>query len=365
VTKRIVLLGPTGYTGRLVAENLVRQGVEFTAASRDLDRLDSMLESMGADHVSTVEADLSDPNHLFNLAAPENVLLNCVGPFDLFSMPLVRAVAESGGIYLDVTGEESFVARSQSELDPVARKNGALVVHACAFESALADFLAEIACHGQERLSRLSSYYWHARALMSPGTRLTARLASLSRGHIYRHGAFVPFSRDGMQKDSSFPFLRKGETAVYTPYPEIRFWPSRYDLEEAASFLITNRSGVGIMGHRTARERTIEEILAWHERTVRPGPSRKERNQDEFTVTVLAEALDGKRSYAQMSGRDPYGFSAAMLVWGCTQITEGYSRTGLTGVRSPCEVFGAEAFLIDSVDWPFELSLSTGALPEA
>ena len=60
-----------------------------------------------------------------------------------------------------------------------------------------------------------------------------------------------------------------------------------------------------------------------------------------------------------MTGVDPYGLTAAIIVWCCAKL--GAMKEGPSGVLSPSEVFSADEFFDEAVQWP-EFNLKLNAL---
>ncbi|MFE3447531.1 saccharopine dehydrogenase family protein [Nonomuraea sp. NPDC059194] len=129
----IVLLGATGFTGALTAEYLagaVPPGCRWALAGRDRAKL----EALGLD-VPLLHADVTDPASLDALAGQARVVATTVGPYLRYGEPLVKACAQAGTHYVDLTGEPEFVDRMFVRYDGLAARTGAKIVHACGFES--------------------------------------------------------------------------------------------------------------------------------------------------------------------------------------------------------------------------------------
>lgn len=107
MTSRITLFGATGYTGGLVLEALLRQGVRPTIAGRNPAALTALAEdSGGLDHVVV---DAARPDDLRKHLGHGDVLITTVGPFERYGFPVAQAAADAGAHYLDSTGEVGFV----------------------------------------------------------------------------------------------------------------------------------------------------------------------------------------------------------------------------------------------------------------
>jgi short subunit dehydrogenase-like uncharacterized protein len=63
------------------------------------------------------------------------VVITTVGPYVTYGEQLVRACAETGTDYTDLTGEPEFVDRMFVKYNELAESTGARLVHACGFDS--------------------------------------------------------------------------------------------------------------------------------------------------------------------------------------------------------------------------------------
>jgi short subunit dehydrogenase-like uncharacterized protein len=69
------------------------------------------------------------------MARGTRVLISTVGPYVQVGDPAVRAAAEAGIAYVDLTGEPEFVDRTWLAHHETALRTGATLVHACGFDS--------------------------------------------------------------------------------------------------------------------------------------------------------------------------------------------------------------------------------------
>jgi short subunit dehydrogenase-like uncharacterized protein len=133
----IVLFGGTGFTGGLTAEYLAKHApasTRWALAGRNVGKLGALRDRLGVD-VPLVKADVEDQKSIDALAGSARVVITTVGPYVNYGEPLVRACAENGTDYTDLTGEPEFVDRMYLKYDELARSNGARIVHACGFDS--------------------------------------------------------------------------------------------------------------------------------------------------------------------------------------------------------------------------------------
>lgn len=83
-----------------------------------------------------------DPQDLDILTRKTKVLINTVGPYYLYSTPVVEACAKNGTHYLDVTGESPWVLEMIKKYHNTAKANHAVIIPEIGIESAPSDLLA-------------------------------------------------------------------------------------------------------------------------------------------------------------------------------------------------------------------------------
>lgn len=142
----LVVMGATGFTGRLVAEHLLaRHGVDgklkWALAGRNADKLAEVRESLGeaAAALALVTADSHDRASLDAMVARTGLVLTTVGPYARHGQHLVAACAESGTDYCDLTGEVPFMREVIDANEQAAQTSGARIVHCCGFDSIPSD----------------------------------------------------------------------------------------------------------------------------------------------------------------------------------------------------------------------------------
>jgi short subunit dehydrogenase-like uncharacterized protein len=372
VTGTLVLVGATGYTAQLVVERLRERGIPFLATGRDTGRVRSVLEAAGGVSAEARRVDLADPVDVEWLARPGHVVLSCVGPYSLYGRGLAEAVARRGATYVDITGEEAFVAYSQQNLHAHARVSGALLLHSCAFESLPAVMLASALCRRGEKYLEIASYYRVAGHAMSPGTELTMKLASHWPTTRLHDGQFISAAPGSWARELELPFLPDSPVAVFAPYPEIRLWPRVHDTSAAASFLAMGRGEAALLTAKRAegapaidgrRQRPVEEVVVRHAASRRRGPTAEERSRQAFDIAVVA-ATDGDREAAHLQGVDPYGLTAAIAVWVCEQLMGcDAGGCGAAGVCAPSEIFSFDQFIEMARAFDPELTVARSSLP--
>jgi short subunit dehydrogenase-like uncharacterized protein len=142
----VIVWGATGFTGRLVAEHLLRRHgvageVRWAIAGRDQHKLTDVRRNLGAaaDRLPLVVADAQDAASLEAMAARTRVVCTTVGPYALHGSKLVAACVDHGTHYCDLTGEVQWMRRMIDAHHRQAEASGARIVHTCGFDSIPSD----------------------------------------------------------------------------------------------------------------------------------------------------------------------------------------------------------------------------------
>ncbi|MCW2749314.1 MAG: saccharopine dehydrogenase [Aeromicrobium sp.] len=137
----IALLGATGFTGSLTADYLgahLPPTASWAIAGRNAAKLEAIadrVEGNGGIRPQVMEADVRDETSMAALAAQTRVLITTVGPYLQHGEAAVKACAEAGIAYVDLTGEPEFVDRMWLKYNAIAVASGAKIIHACGFDS--------------------------------------------------------------------------------------------------------------------------------------------------------------------------------------------------------------------------------------
>ncbi|MFP4623715.1 MAG: saccharopine dehydrogenase family protein [Gemmatimonadota bacterium] len=349
--RAIVVIGATGYTGRLVARTIAREAQAGSApfdgrlvlAARDAGRLEALAGDLDAGITELV--DVTDPASLHRLIRAGDAVINTAGPFTELGEPVVRACIEEGAHYLDTTGEQPWMRRMHLRHNAAARSAGVAVVNAMAFEYALGDCALSLAVRelGAPVRSADVIYAWGGTAT-SAGTRRTVLRMLGRRGWVRRDGGFeLQASGSGHRRVR----LRSGVTldAVAFPSGEVVTAPRQHTIDTVRGWLV--------MGSRAARLtpllapalpvlvpvlRPLVEPLV----TRGPDPTPAQREASRFTIRVELEATDGRRHALEVHGRDPYGLTALIAARGARRTWEPGAPAG---VIAPSELVEPGAFL--------------------
>lgn len=338
--KRITILGATGFTGRLIARELRELDPGVGLAGRDPASLEALRAELGLSGPLHV-ADVFAPASLEALFASTDLLVQCVGPYSLFGEELLARMPRKDFAYLDLSGEQSFVAAAGK----ILAGSAATAVSSLSFESALTDLLALRLCRKGARYSQLHSFYHFDKTRPSPGTRATMKLARSLDSRIWRRGEFHPMAPFGCETSVALPHLPGMSTGLFMPYPEINFLAERFQPAEAASFLALPPEEARMMKMAPAQAAPLAEKIAEARSGAKnqkkvSGPGHEERAAQEFSLTLVAREEGGAACFAGLAGRDMYRLTAKLVAGGVREVL---GRAGFNGGRTlPGDLLGPD-----------------------
>jgi len=142
----VLVYGATSFVGQILCRYLIERTaggarLRWAMAGRSAGKLEEVRRSLGeaAANIPLQVADAADEQALRALVASTRVIVATVGPYALHGEPLVRACAEAGVDYCDLTGEVQWIRRMIERYEDLARRNGARIVHCCGFDSIPSD----------------------------------------------------------------------------------------------------------------------------------------------------------------------------------------------------------------------------------
>lgn len=342
----LVLFGATGFTGGLTAEYLADhapEGLRWALAGRNQQKLEGVRQRLAdrdwkLEELPLLHADSSDPASLAEVAGQTRVIATTVGPYLEYGEPLVRACAEAGTDYLDLTGEPEFVDRMYVAHHETATASGARIVHACGFDSIPHDLgayftIQQLAADGPITAPVTMRGVVRAGGTISGGTFASA-LTAMSRAKQMREAmkerkAVEPKpegrrSKPVAGKPHKDPLLgywllpmpvvdpmivARSGAALPAYGPDFRY--SHYAGTKTLPFAAGGVAGVGAIAV-AAQIPPLREFLK--KRVPQgEGPDERRREKSWFTVDLIGET-EGRTVHTRVSGGDPgYGETSKML----------------------------------------------------
>ncbi|MDP2227964.1 MAG: saccharopine dehydrogenase NADP-binding domain-containing protein [Moraxellaceae bacterium] len=367
----VVVFGATGFTGGLVADYLaeVSRHEKFTwaLAGRNPDKLEAVRDRVAAVAGATVpallRADINAPASMTELAASATTVITTVGPYVRYGEPILRACAEAGTHYVDLTGEPQFVQAMREKYDTLAKATGARIVNSCGFESIPPDMAVFYAV--QELKNRLGERVFadadvevrggvEAGGTFSGGTWHSAIEAMATARQWMRHRPRPP--RDNVHavktplyKDAHFD---RWACNMPTIDPEVVRHTARvrgdYGRTFAYGHFLMMKNPValagllaGIGGIFTLAQFGPTRNLLLKVRDPGEGPSAAQREKGWFHMNVVAQAA-GTTVLCRLAGGDPgYGDTSKMMAEAALCLALDKKLPDAAGLITPASAMGA------------------------
>ena len=143
----VVLLGSTGFTGKLAIRHLAKTygtGLKWAIAGRSEAKLQKVKSAIAEElkketsadfDVDTIIVDTRKPETLPGLVRDTRTVITTAGPFEKYGSPVVEACAKYGTHYVDITGETAWVRHMMLKWESTAQESGAKLISLCGCDS--------------------------------------------------------------------------------------------------------------------------------------------------------------------------------------------------------------------------------------
>lgn len=325
----LAVLGATGYTGRLVLDEARRAGLPVRLVGRRRVALDELAEAGEEVRI----ADARDEGALRDAFQGAGVVASCAGPFLELGFAPVEAAIAAGAHYLDTSGEQEFVRRVHERFAAAARDAGVAVIPAFGFDYVPGDLAARLAAEQVEgELDEIVVAYSVKGVGTSKGTRRTMAALMEQEQVAWQDGRIVPSRFGATTRRVRFPFGEK--TVVEWAGTEPITVPRHTAVRNVRSYL--RAPAVAAQTGRLAK--LVAPLLRLTTQVGPEGPRESGRHTSRFVVLAEARGPAGS-GRAVLSGSDPYGLTALLLVRGAQALIAGEARG--SGVLAPAEAFDA------------------------
>ena len=320
---RIAVLGPTGFTGRLVLAEARAAALPLRLVGRRREALREL--ALPGDELRV--ADASAPGDAF---VGCSAVLSCAGPFLRVGPAPVEAAATAGANYLDSSGEQAWARLLYERF----RDAGTAVLPCFGFDYVPGDVAARLAAEELEPLDEIVVAYSASAAATSRGTRRTVGEVMAQPVAAWHEGRLVESRLGATTRTVVFPFGAR-EVAEFGGAEPLTV-PRHTDVRTVRSYMRLARPAV-----KAARAARILAPLIRATAGLRGfGPDERKRAATRFVVVAEARGPQGGRRVT-LAGSDPYLLTARLLVAGARL------EPRRVGPLAPAEAFDARG-LIDA-----------------
>ena len=336
----LLIYGSYGYTGKLVTDRAVAEGLSPTLAGRRAEPVETAATGHGLDHrVFSLE----HPSVVERQVEDVDAVLNCAGPFSATAEPLVSACLETETDYLDVAGRID-VLEAIAERDREAEKANVTLLPAVGFDVVPTDCLA---AHLESRMPSATSL---AIAIDGLGTFSPGTVKSIAEG-LSRPGAV---REDGELRDvpsawktRRIDFGHGSKSAVTVPWGDISTAYYTTGIPNIETYATVPEFAADVM-RRTRPLSPVfgTEPVQWLLKTFADafvsGPTADERAESVSRIWAEVENDDGDRAAARLRTPDTYDVTALTAVESARRVLDGDVSDGF---QTPASAFGPDYVL--------------------
>ena len=211
---KVLALGGSGNMGQTAVKTLM-DGMfidQIIVADLEIERAERFVESLGDDRVSALRLDVGDTGALEEAIADVDLVMNTVGPFYRFGVPIVRAAISVGRSYVDIN-DDFAPTREVLELDSDAREADVTVLIGMGASPGVTNILARHAADQLDEVDAIQTVWGHVGGVLRPASSV-ARRSKRQEGERRIDAAFDHYFECASSKA---PLFRDGEFVDIVP----------------------------------------------------------------------------------------------------------------------------------------------------
>jgi short subunit dehydrogenase-like uncharacterized protein len=340
-----LLYGANGYTGRLILQRALSQGLRPMLAGRRVEEVRALAREHRLDYRGfQLDSDAALDAALDTVP----VVLHAAGPFAHTAMPMAQACLRTGTHYLDITGEIEVFEQLHG-LDVRAREAGVMLLPGIGFDVVPTDLLAAHLLRRLPGATRLRLAFRALRGGISRGT-ATTMVENLGRGGAVRlNGRITRVPAAWLTRTVAFGFFTNPVKVTTIPWGDVATaWHSTGipDVEvytclrpHQRAVLVSTRGLGWLLGSAT-----VQRLLKARIRAAPAGPGEEQRRRSVSLVWGEVEDAAGRRAVSRMRTPEGYTLTAMTSVAAVQKVLGGHAPVGF---QTPSLAYGA--------DWILEL----------
>jgi len=339
--KKILVYGSYGYTGQLIVERAVREGLHLILAGRDETQLRAQAEKFKLEYRAF---SLDNTAALDSALQEVDAVLHCAGPFVLTFRQMAEACIRNKKHYVDISGEiEGFEALAA--MDEEAKRAGVMLLPGGGFDVVPSDCLIAYTAGKLPSATNLELYIKSIGSGVSRGTARSGIENSHRQGRIRRDGKIM--SVPNLWGVKEIDFGRGPSRLVSMGWGDVSTAYHSTGIPNVTVYMNFPKAMIGMM--RFTRfagpllyTRTARNFIKWLIGIFfAAGPSRKQ-NETGFSL-LIAEVTDEKQSVrAKLRTPEAYYLTSLTSVEIMKRILSSDFKPGF---QTPSKVYGADFIL--------------------
>lgn len=338
----LMIYGANGYTGRLIAREAARRGLEPLLAGRNAGEIAALARELGMpQRVFALDGAASDTARRLDGV---DVVLHCAGPFSRTAAPMLDACLAARTHYLDITGEIDVFALCHGA-DARARQSGIVVLPGSGFDVVPTDCVAAML---KQRLPDATTLVlaFEAGGGPSPGTAKTSveGLGKGGRARIDGRLASVPLA----WKTREFVRAGKARSAMTIPWGDVYTAYVSTGIPNVETYMVVPPKTIGrLRWMRNLRPLLkfgfVQEMMKARIERSTPGPSAQRRQDSGSYVWGEVRNAAGREARLELAAPNGYDLTVTASLGIAERLLRGAPASG--GYYTPSLLMGAEYVL--------------------
>ncbi len=333
-----LIYGSYGYTGQLIVELAVKDGLRPILAGRDEKKLRSQARKHNLEYRTF---SLNETTKLDSALREVDAVLHCAGPFVLTFRQMAEACLRTKKHYVDISGELAGF-EALAKLNDEAKQANIMLLPGGGFDVVPTDCLA---AHLKQRLpdaTHLRLFLRGVGAGVSRGTAKSAIENMHRQGMIRKDGKLVqvpPVWKALMQDFGRGPVrvISVGWGDVSTAYhstgiPNIETYLS---FPQAMINLMYDMRTIGLLLYNRVAKTILKALMNLYP----PGPTEARRMKAFATIIGEVTNKQGRRAVSKLRVREGYTFTAQSTVEIMKRILNSEYKIGF---QTPSLAYGSE-----------------------
>lgn len=304
MSKKWMVYGANGYTGRLIVKEAQKRGMRPILSGRS----HKTIESLAAEtNLESLVFSLDDKAAAKQALRGVSVVLHCAGPFSATSQQMIEACLANNCHYLDITGEISVFANAHRQSEQ-ARRADIVLMPGVGFDVVPTDCLAATLVRALPAATSMKLAF-ESGGKMSPGTAKTSVEGLAGGGCVRQDGKlkWVPLA----YKTREIPFEHGKRLAVTIPWGDVFTGFISTGIPDIEVYMSTPPSTILKM----KRLRMIKPLLSmqWVQNMMKrrieksvTGPGFGQRQNSFMQLWGEVSSADGRNVSATMTTPDGY-----------------------------------------------------------
>ncbi|HJR79317.1 MAG TPA: saccharopine dehydrogenase NADP-binding domain-containing protein [Anaerolineales bacterium] len=336
--KTFLLYGSYGYTGRLILDRALKEGLQPLLAGRNEKKLRAQAETSNLEYRAF---SFDETAKLDSALSEVDAVLHCAGPFVHTFRQMAEACLRTKRHYVDISGEiRGFEALAA--LDQQAKAAGIMLLPGAGFDIVPSDCLA---AHVKQRLPNATHFRLFVQGVGAGVSRGTAKSAIENmhrQGMIRRNGELVqvPPAWNVREQDFGRGYTKvvsigwgDVSTAYYsTGIPNIETY---FAFPEIAISLLRAMRMIGPLLYNRVAKKILQVLIHF----IPPGPEEEKRKNRRAVLIGEVTSKSGGRAVSKLITPEGYTCTALTTVEIMKRILDGECKTGF---QTPSLAYGKD-----------------------